>query len=297
MFSRIHGNFIAIVAFVLWGLLPLYFQFLPLADTNELLAMRIIFSVPLMLLILKCFKISNLTISMAMKYKKALCLCFLAGLFNCVSLYTFTWAITHDQVLAASLGYFINPLFSVALGIVFFKDKLSWAQQIAVILAAFGIGYQVYAYGELPWVSLVMGCSFALYGLTKKFIQFDSLTSMSIEVTLLMPFALGYMLLSFLSQTSTVFSSDFSTAVLYAGAAPITLIPLVLFAVAVKKTTLTMIGLTQYIEPSLQFLLAIFVFHEVLDQVKLVSFSFIWLGLLLCTLEALILSKRVFHRA
>ncbi len=104
MFARIHGNVIATIAFVLWGgLLPLYFQFLPQADTNELIAMRIIFSVPLMLLILKCLKIPNLSFTQAMKNKQSLCLCFIAGILNCISLYAFTWAITNDQVLAASL--------------------------------------------------------------------------------------------------------------------------------------------------------------------------------------------------
>lgn len=291
MFARVNGNVIATIAFVLWGLLPLYFQFTPQADTNELIAMRIIFSVPLMLLILKCLKIPSLTFSNAMKNKRSLCLCFIAGILNCVSLYAFTWAITNDQVLAASLGYFINPLFSIAFGVLFLKDRLTWAQKAAVILAVCGIGYQVYFYGELPWLSLVMGSFFALYGLIKKYIQFDSLTSMSVEVTLLMPFALGYLVFGFMGGSSTVLAGDMTTFWLYAGAAPVTLLPLVFFALAVERTTLTMIGLTQYIEPSLQFVLAVFIFGEVLDQVKVVSFGFIWIGLILCTVEALVFSR------
>jgi len=270
---------------------------MPQADTNELIAMRIIFSVPLMLLILKCLKIPSLSFTQAIKNKQSLCLCFIAGILNCVSLYAFTWAITNDRVLAASLGYFINPLFSIAFGVLFLKDRLTLAQKAAVILAVCGIGYQVYFYGELPWLSLVMGSFFALYGLTKKYIQFDSLTSMSVEVTLLMPFALGYVLFGFLDQSSTVLAGDLATLGLYAGAAPVTLLPLVFFALAVERTTLTMIGLTQYIEPSLQFILAVFIFGEVLDQVKVISFSFIWLGLFLCTFEALGFSKIVLRRA
>lgn len=296
MFARIHGNVIATIAFVLWGLLPLYFQFLPQADTNELIAMRIIFSVPLMLLILKCLKIPNLSFTQAMKNKQSLCLCFIAGILNCISLYAFTWAITNDQVLAASLGYFINPLFSIAFGVLFLKDRLTWAQKAAVVFAICGIAYQVHYYGELPWLSLVMGSFFALYGLTKKYIKFDSLTSMSVEVTLLMPFALGYVLFGYLDQSSTVLAGNMTTFWLYAGAAPVTLLPLVFFALAVERTTLTMIGLTQYIEPSLQFILAVFIFGEVLDQVKIVSFGFIWIGLILCTVEALVFSRMALRR-
>jgi len=296
MFSRSHGVFFSAFAFVLWGLIPLYFHFLPQANTNELIAFRVIFSVPLMLLILKLVKTPGLTFTKAMQNKCSLVLCFIAGILNSISTYAFMWALTHDQVLAASLGYFITPLFSIALGVLLLKDKLSLVQKIAVILAAFGLCYQIYQYGELPWISLVMGSFFALYGLVKKYVLFDSLTSMTMEVVLLLPLALGYMIFSYVNQISTVLASDPVTFSLYAGTALVTLIPLVLFAFAIDRTTLTLIGLTQYIEPSLQFLLAVFIFGEVLDQVKVVSFSFIWLGLILCTLEAFSVSRTSYKK-
>ncbi|WP_299018042.1 EamA family transporter RarD [uncultured Photobacterium sp.] len=287
MQSHRTGNALAAFSFVLWGILPLYYQYLPQADINELLALRIIFSVPFMLFAIWLLRRPFPTVKAILKDKRSLIMSAIAGTIMCISWYAFTWALTHDQVLAASLGFFINPLFAIALGVIFLKEQLSRAQSIAVILAIAGIGYQVWHYGELPWISLIMGSFFALYGLSKKYIRYDALTSVTLEAAILVPFALIYMATRGLDGDSIVLSSDMTTLLLYIGSAPVTLAPLIFFALAVSRTSLTMVGLMQYIEPTLQFLLAIMLFGEIFDEVKAVSFSFIWLGLLLCTLEAL----------
>jgi len=276
------GNWIAVCAFLVWGLLPLYFQYIPNSNVFEILAIRVLFSIPFIYLLLKLVSIPSQTVWQAMRSKRTLLLCFLAGLFNCVSLYSFTWAVTNGQVLAASLGYFINPIFSIILGVIFLKDRLSKNQKAAVALSLAGIGYQVMYYGELPWLSLIMGGAFALYGLIKKFVNLDALSIMLIELITMLPIAL-FILLGEVWQGSSVWQSgDTTTMWLYLLSAPITLIPLLLFSLAVERTSLVMIGFIQYIEPSLQFLLAVIVFGEVLLQVKVVSFGLIWLGLLLC---------------
>jgi len=276
------GNWIAVCAFLVWGLLPLYFQYIPNSNVFEILAIRVLFSIPFIYLLLKLVSIPSQTVWQAMRSKRTLLLCFLAGLFNCVSLYSFTWAVTNGQVLAASLGYFINPIFSIILGVIFLKDRLSKNQKAAVALSLVGIGYQVMYYGELPWLSLIMGGAFALYGLIKKFVNLDALSIMLIELITMLPIAL-FILFGEVWQGSSVWQSgDTTTMWLYLLSAPITLIPLLLFSLAVERTSLVMIGFIQYIEPSLQFLLAVIVFGEVLLQVKVVSFGLIWLGLLLC---------------
>lgn len=292
--TTFQGNALAAFAFLLWGLMPLYFQMLPGADTNELQAFRITFSLPFMLVVILVMGKKLPSLAALKADKRSVALCGLAAVIMCVSWYNFTWAITHGQVLAASLGFFINPLFAIALGVMFLGDKLSRAQTIAVILGSCGIGYMVYSYGELPWSSLLMGGCFALYGLCKKFIRFDSLTSVTLEAALLLPFALSYLFWlgitdqsMALAEFSTSDTDTWSQLLLYIGAAPMTLMPLIFFALAISRTSLSMIGLMQYIEPSMHFLLAVVLFNEYFDQVKAISFALIWTGLLLCTLEAL----------
>ena len=284
MQSRRAGNMLAAFSFILWGVLPLYYQYLPQANTNELLALRLIFSVPVMLIVMVLLRQPIPAIKNILADKKSLAMCGFAGVIISVSWYAFTWAITHGEVLAASLGYFINPLFAIALAMFFLKERLTKAQVIAVIL---GIGYQVWQYGQLPWLSLIMGSFFAIYGLTKKYIKYDALTSVTIEAAILTPFALIYMIWLYFSGDSVALTSGTTTFLLYAGAAPVTVAPLIFFALALNRTSLTMVGLMQYIEPSLQFLLAVFLFGEIFDQTKAISFGLIWLGLIFCTIEAL----------
>ena len=286
------GNGIAVCAFLVWGLLPLYFQYIPNANVLEILSIRVLFSIPCIYLLLKALHIPMGKIWAAMHNKKTVFLCFLAGMFNFMSLYSFTWAVTHEQVLAASLGYFINPIFSIVFGVLFLKDRLSTFQSVAVALSIAGIGCQVYYYGELPWLSLIMGGAFALYGLMKKFIRLDALSIMMIELITILPLALGFLFHDLWQQTSVFQSGDNPKILLYLLSAPVTLIPLVLFSMAVERTNLIMIGFIQYIEPSIQFLLAVIVFGEALLQVKVMSFGLIWLGLLLCIIEMTFRKKR-----
>jgi len=286
------GNGLAISAFVVWGLMPLYFQYIPNVDIMEMMAVRILVSIPLVYVLLKAFSIPTSRVWRAMKDKRTVFLCFMAALVNFISLFAFAWAATSGQVLAASLGYFINPIFSIVLGVLFLKDRLSPFQAIAVALSVAGIGCQVVYYGELPWLSLVMGGAFALYGLIKKYLTLDAMSSMMIEMITMVPFAVVILLGHLWSETSVFNSGDSTTMLFYLFAAPVTLLPLVLFSVAVTKTSLVMIGFIQYIEPTLQFLLAVVVFGEPLLEIKIISFSLIWIGLLLCIMD-ITLSRRI----
>lgn len=275
--NRQSGAALAVFAFALWGITPLFYLLLPGASPFALLAQRLFWSLPI-LLIVRHFIRHRTQWSAVWRDKRSLLCCLAAALANCVSWGTFTYALTHGQVLAASLGYFINPLCSIALGVMFMNDRLTRAQRIAVILAVLGVGYQIVMYGEVPVLALIMGGAFALYGLIRKYIAYDILTALTVETAWMFPAAVVFMVLMPLHV-------DTMTHVYYMLSAPVTLIPLLLFAAAIKNTTLTVVGLAQYIEPSLQFLLAVTVFGEIFDSVKVVSFSFIWLGLLFCMYE------------
>lgn len=275
------GVALAIFSYILWGITPLFYRLLPGAQALELLAQRLIWSIPLLLLV-RLFIKNRTSWRAIFQDKRSIFMCLFSSLAMAISWCTFTYALTHQQVLEASLGYFINPLFSILLGVIFLKEKLNRAEKWAVILICAGVGYQLWMYGELPTLAIVMGGAFAIYGLIRKFIRFDVITSLFIETLWLLPVAIGVTIWLLMRGESALSSADNLTRFYYILTAPVTILPLLFFTAAIKKTTLTVVGLAQYIEPSIQFLLAVFLFHEAFDEVKGVSFSLIWLGLLCC---------------
>ncbi|EHR6734745.1 EamA family transporter RarD [Vibrio parahaemolyticus] len=285
MNHRHYGNFMAALSFVIWGLLPVYYRFLPNAAMDELLAWRIIGSVPVGILIVYAVTRNWPNWSQVWRDKKSLWYTFVASSLMCISWSAFTWALTHHRVIDASLGFFIGPLVSVALGVFVLGDKLSKGQLIAILLATCGVLYQVFQYGQLPFVALTMGLFFALYGLYKKKINYDWSTTLFIEALVLAPFALGYLLFKQWTTGELASSVDTTTLLLYFGSAPITILPLIFYSIAIRITNLSTVGLMQYIEPSLQFILAVVFFGELFDDVKAVTFAFIWVGLLLTIFE------------
>ncbi|ELP2671630.1 EamA family transporter RarD [Vibrio parahaemolyticus] len=285
MNHRHYGNFMAALSFVIWGLLPVYYRFLPNAAMDELLAWRIIGSVPVGILIVYAVTRYWPNWSQVWRDKKSLWYTFVASSLMCISWSAFTWALTHHRVIDASLGFFIGPLVSVALGVFVLGDKLSKGQLIAILLATCGVLYQVFQYGQLPFVALTMGLFFALYGLYKKKINYDWSTTLFIEALVLAPLALGYLLFKQWTTGELASSVDTTTLLLYFGSAPITILPLIFYSIAIRITNLSTVGLMQYIEPSLQFILAVVFFGELFDDVKAVTFAFIWVGLLLTIFE------------
>ncbi|EGA67984.1 RarD protein [Vibrio sinaloensis DSM 21326] len=281
------GNWMAAISFFLWGILPLYYQFLPNAATDELLAVRLVASVPCGLIIVLAItkRLPNLKALWADKY--SLKLTFLGSLMMSISWAAFTWALTNDRVIDASLGFFISPLMMSALGVFVLGESLSLGKKVALSLAAIGISYQIIQYGQIPVIALLMAVFFTLYGWCKKKIRYDWSTCLFMEALVLTPFALSYLLFKEWSLGTESLHQGWQVFSLYMGAAPATLIPLVFYSIAIRLTTMSTVGLMQYIEPSIQFLIAIFLFGELFDQVKLVSFSFIWAGLLFIVLESL----------
>eukprot|EP00039_Didymoeca_costata_P002913 m.63779 g.63779 ORF g.63779 m.63779 type:complete len:306 (+) comp11600_c0_seq1:414-1331(+) len=287
----------ATLAYIAWGLLPLYYQFLPAANIPDLLCLRSALIFPLILFVESQTTLGrqkSIIAKQALLFSDlaSLGFCVIAGLIQCISWYAFTWAMTHGHVLEASLGFFITPVFAVFLGIVFLNESLSSVRVLSVTLSVLSITFQVWSYGVLPWISIVMATFFALYSLCKKFVKYDPMMAIVAETMVLFPFAVLCLIANFAIGRSPDYMVGYSRLFLYLGSTPITLIPLVLFSKGVGGTSLTTLGLLQYIEPSVHFVIAVFVFGEEFDNVKAVSFSFIWLGLLLCGLEVLVNQRK-----
>ncbi|MEQ4780372.1 EamA family transporter RarD [Providencia huaxiensis] len=280
------GVALAIFSYILWGITPLFYRLLPGAEPLELLAQRLIWSVPILFFVRLIIKNKSLW-RQVWSDKRSIILCLFSSSVMAISWTTFTYALTHGQVLAASLGYFINPLFSILLGVLFLRERLVLAEKMAVIFICAGVGYQIWQYGELPILELVMGSAFAIYGLIRKFIRFDVITSLFLEALWLLPIAIAITWWLVSNGLSEVAQGDWQIKILYMLAAPVTIIPLLFFTAAIKRTSLTVIGLAQYIEPTIQFLLAVFLFNELFDWVKGISFSLIWIGLMFCVFAIL----------
>lgn len=273
----------AALSFVLWGMLPLYYQFMPEVSMWELLSHRVLWSVVLLGGIFLLLG-TSLPWARLRAEPRQLGLILLAGPVMSISWCMFTWCLTTGQVLATSLAFFMTPLFNIVFAVLFLKEKLTPQKHLAVALALAGLAYMLFSYGELPWFSLIMGANFAFYGLLKKKVRHDAGVSLYLESLVQLPVAL--LILGYLAaQGSSLFATgDWGDRLLLMGSAPATLLPVGLFCYAVARTRMSTVGLLQYIEPSLAFLLAIFWFGETPDPVKSVGFAFVWAGLLVSLL-------------
>lgn len=272
------GTIYAILAFTFWGLVPIYFKLVSHVDAFEVLIHRILWSVIFLFIIItitNSFK--NLTL--IFNDKKKLKILFISAVLVSANWLTFIWAIGHDKIIEASLGYYINPLVSVALGYIFFKEKISKQQIIAIILAFLAIVYQVYSLGNLPIISLILAFSFGFYGLARKKVHVESVSGLFIETLLISPFALIYITyLTINNNTAFVIPLDYTSWLLVA-AGFITIIPLIWFNSAAIRISMVKLGFLQYIGPSIAFALAIFVYDEPFNVDKLITFIMIWVAL------------------
>lgn len=266
-------------AYLIWGFLPAYFKLLADVLPTEVVAARIVWSV-LFLAVLIAVKGSFPALRAAIANPKALRILAATSLLIAVNWLVYVWAIVNHHVLESSLGYFLNPLVNVAMGVVLLKERLGRAQLIAVVLAAIGVTVLAFGAGKGLWISLSLAFSFATYGLLRKIAPVESLEGLSIETLILAPFALAY--LWWLSQTGALaFGTDTGTSLLLAAGGVVTAVPLLLFAAAARRMPYATLGLLQYLAPTLQFLLAVLVYGEPLTTPHLVCFGFIWAGLVI----------------
>ncbi|GAA4850335.1 hypothetical protein GCM10023331_38720 [Algivirga pacifica] len=198
----------------------------------------------------------------------------------------YIWGVNSGHTVDVSLGYFINPLVSVFLGMIFFKERLSPLKWIALVLALMGVGYQTYAYGQLPWIAVCLALSFGLYGMFKKKYAMDSMGSLMGETMLITPLALGTILYLSFKGESGLFTLGATTDIMLLLSGIVTSVPLFLFAEGAKKIPLSAVGFLQYIAPSLMLSIGVFFFGENFTETDAISFTLIWCGLLIYTYAA-----------
>lgn len=280
------GIWYGVVAYTLWGILPLYWKLMQAVPPIEILAHRVLWSFVFMFLLI-IFTGSWKTVAVGFADKKKLLLMFLCGLLVSINWFTYIYAVNTGHVIEASMGYFINPLVVVMLGVAVFKEKMTRWQLAAVILAAIGVLMITVQYGRVPWISLFLAGSFAAYGLVKKIIRVDSITGLTMETLVIMPAALFYIINLEKNAVGALGSAALPTVLFLAGTGVITAIPLLFYARGIEKTTFSMMGFLQYIAPSISLFLGIFIFKEYFSFFHLVSFCFIWAALLIFTLDSM----------
>lgn len=278
------GLLSALSAFLLWGLAPVFFKLVADVDSFEVLAHRVVWSVLILALVVQLRGQWQALFQLDRSLLKRL---FWSSIFVSSNWLVFIWAVAQGRVLETSLGYFINPLISVLFGMVFLSERLRSWQIVALMLAALGVLNQILLVGYLPWVALALAFSFATYGLMRKSIKIDPVLGLFVETILLLPFALAFLAWKFW-QGSIVFAQQGPVMDLTLAASGLmTTIPLLLFAAGAQRLTLTVVGVVQYITPSITFFLAVFLYREPFEASQLMTFSLIWLGLIIFTLEGL----------
>jgi chloramphenicol-sensitive protein RarD len=275
----------AVSAYLLWGFAPIYFKLLTDIDAGEILMHRIIWSSVFLLLLVVMMKKTGLFISI-IKQPKLLLKLTISASFLAANWFLFIWAVNNDHLLDASLGYYINPLFNVILGMIFFSERLRRNQLIAVALAAVGVFVQLFTLGSLPIISLALAGSFAIYGLLRKKMHVDSFVGLLVESLLMLPIAIGYWLIFVDSPTGdmTLNSVNLNFTLIMAGI--VTTAPLLCFTAAAKRLSLSTLGFFQYLGPSIMFLLATFYYQEQIKNAELVTFLFIWAALALYSADS-----------
>ncbi|MCR3922506.1 MAG: EamA family transporter RarD [Firmicutes bacterium] len=273
------GVWYGVLAYTAWGILPLYWKLLQGIPALEILAHRIVWSFVFVGIILTITRGWPRLFAVMKQTKNVLSL-FLAGFFMSINWYTYIWAVNSGHVIEASMGYYINPLFVVLLGVVILKEKLNRWQGLAIFLALIGVLIMTIQYGQIPWISLILAISFSLYGLSKKLINVDSLTSLALETAIVMPIALFYIINRQVQNVGALGRVSVAEMLILFGTGVITAIPLLAFAQGAKRIKLIMLGFLQYITPTSTLLLGIFIFKEHFSRTHLIGFSFIWAGLL-----------------
>ncbi len=276
--SEFSGWLYGLAAFVWWGLAPIYFKAIEHVSALEILAHRVAWSIPVTLVLMILIR-KRIEFVAIVKNRKLLLGLLLSTLLISINWFIFTWAVTNDQILATSLGYFINPIMSIVMGVILLNEKLDRWQWSAVIFVILGVANQILNYGEIPWIALTLATSFAIYGFIKKKLQVDSINGFLVETTLAFPLAGGYIIWTLVEEKSLYLNTGSETDLLLMAGGIITAVPLILFSISAKKIPLSGIGFIQFLAPSITFILATQVYAEPLSFEQLLSFIFIWVGL------------------
>ncbi len=286
------GVFYGILAYLLWGMIPIYFKLIQTTPALQILGHRIVWSFVLLIGILT-LRHEWRNFRLAAFHKKTFLVYTAAALLLAVNWGTYVWAVNAGYIVESSLGYFINPLVNVLLGVVFLRERLRPIQWAPIGLAALGVAYMTISYGQLPWIALVLAFSFGLYGLVKKVASLNSLHGLTLETAILFIPALLFLLFAEQQGNGSMGHTTLLINLLLMGTAIVTVLPLLLFGAAVRSIPLSLIGLLQYVAPTCQFLIGVLIYHEPFTHERLIGFSMIWTALIFLWAEGMIARRRV----
>src|SRR5215217_4851163 len=274
-----------LAAYALWGFFPIYWKFLHQVPALQVIGHRISWSFVLLVGIV--FVTRQWNAFRATLTPKVFGIYTIAAILLTINWLVYVWGVNAGFIVETSLGYFINPLLSVLLGVIFLHERLRPTQWIPVVIAAIGVIYLTVVYGRLPWIALSLAFSFGFYGFVKKLAPLGSLYGLTLETGIVFPAALIYLAFLGFNGTGAFLHESAWTTVLLIGAGAVTTIPLLMFASAAKQIPLSVVGLLQYIAPTIQFLIGVFLYKEPFDQSHLIGFGIVWVALIIFWVENL----------
>ncbi|NEQ44713.1 MAG: EamA family transporter RarD [Leptolyngbya sp. SIOISBB] len=283
------GSVYAVLAYGAWGLLPIYWKFFQQSSPVEVLCHRMIWSLVFLSGILLVQR-RRAEVGALLKSPRSLQLLLVTAMLLTCNWGLYIYGVNSDRVVETSLGYFINPLVSVLLGFLFLRERLHRGQQVAVALAAVGVGYFIWQFGEVPWIALGLALTFAFYGLLRKIISVAPLVGLAVETLMITPVALA--LVGYWQATGAGhFGASVPLSLLFIGAGVMTSMPLLWFNNAAKRLRLSTLGFFQYLAPSIQLLLGVFLYREPFTPTHLITFGCIWVALLVYSTTSLLQRK------
>jgi chloramphenicol-sensitive protein RarD len=274
------------IAYIIWGAVILYWPYLDPAQPLEILAHRILWSLLFVAAIL-IYQKRIVSLKVVMKNARQMKLLAMASVLIGFNWGLFIWASMNGHVLDSSLGYYITPLLNVALGVFFFKERLRPMQWLAIAIAAFAVLFITIALGVLPWVALSLATSFAMYGYVKKLANVQALESLMIETLILTPLAIAYLIWLQFNGGNTFLAYGLDHTLWMASAGIVTAVPLLAFGVAITRLPLTTLGMLQYIGPTIQFFVGVWLTQEAMPQERFIGFAITWVALVILTADAL----------
>ena len=284
------GIWYGIAAYAMWGFFPIYWKFLHTVPALQVIGHRIGWSFALLLAYIFITRQWN-DFRHAAFDRKTVGIYTVAGILLSINWLVYVWGVNAGFIVETSLGYFINPLLSVLFGVIFLHEKLSPLQWLPVVIAAIVVGYLTYTYGRPPWIALSLAVSFGLYGLVKKLSPLGSVFGLTLETGIVFPAALIYLIVVQVNGTAGFLHDGATVDLFLIGAGLVTTIPLLMFASAAKLIPLNMVGILQYLAPTIQFLIGVFIYKEPFDHEHLIGFGIVWLALIVFWVENFIANR------
>jgi chloramphenicol-sensitive protein RarD len=288
---RISGIWLAIASYVFWGAFPIYWRLLRQVPTTEILAHRITWA------LVFCAGLITLTrgwrwLSTLRNDPRIWWLMLASTIAISINWFTYIWSVNAGHVVDASLGYFINPFVSILSGVVIFRERLRIGQVAAILTAACGVLYLAVASNTMLWIAFTLAVSFGAYGVLRKIAPVDSLQGLTIETAVIAPIALVYLSCCATWGSGAFVSGGFLTTMLLMLSGVVTAIPLLLFAAGARSIPMTLLGILQYITPTIQFLIGVFIYHEAFNSVQLIGYGIVWVALIGYTVESMLNTRR-----